>query len=369
MIASTAAGPSPPPAPNGRARLIAIMAALACALAALAAWWSGLGTESTDDAHVQAEITLIAPRIAGTVVHVAVQDNQIVQAGDLLFELDRADAEARERQAVADLAAAEARVQTARAELEITRKQAPALLAETGAAVRAAKANAERARLDTSRYQALYERNEIPLQLLDQARASSHALQAQAEGSRAQQRAAATLDEQLAAREAALASASAVAEQARSGLEQARLQLSYTCVTAPSAGTVTRKNVYPGTQIAAGAPALALVGNTPWVVANFKETQLEDMRTGQPVEIEIDAFPGQVFHGRVESLQAGTGSVFSLLPPENASGNFVKVVQRVPVKIVFDPPPPAHLRLAAGLSAIPTVDVRESSGSALAAAP
>lgn len=369
MTASASPDSAPAPAPNGRAKRFGILAVLGCALAVLAAWGWGLGTESTDDAHVQAEITLIAPRIAGTVVHVAVQDNQAVQAGDLLFELDRADAEARERQAVADLAAAEARVQTATAELKMTQKQAPAVLAESEAAVRAAKANAERAQLDARRYQALYERDEIPLQLLDQARASSRALQAQAEGSLAQQRAAETLDEKLAARRAALASASAMSEQARAALEQARLQLSYTRVVAPSAGTVTRKNVYPGTQVAAGTPALALVGTTPWVVANFKETQLEHMRTGQPVEIEIDAFPGQVFHGRVESLQAGTGSVFSLLPPENASGNFVKVVQRVPVKIVFDPPPPPQLHLAAGLSAIPSVNVRDASGSVLAAAP
>lgn len=352
---------------KGRGKSIAGLVVGACLLAAVAIAWLARGTESTDNAHVQADITLIAPRIAGTVVHVAVQDNQAVQAGDLLFELDRADAEALQRQAQADLATAEAGVETASAGLGMARKQAPALLAEAEASVRAARANAERADADMQRYEALYQRNEIPLQLLDQSRAASRALQAQADGTMAQRRAAATLDEKLAAGAAALATALAKVEQARARLDQARLQLSYTRIVAPSAGTVTRKNVYPGTQIAAGAPALALVGNTPWVVANFKETQLEHMRVGQPVDIEIDAFPGQVFHGRVDSLQSGTGSVFSLLPPENASGNFVKVVQRVPVKIVFDPTPPQHL--AAGLSVTPSVHVRESSAGAHAAAP
>lgn len=358
---------SAPAPPKARGRLIAALLTGACALAAAASIWWTRGTESTDNAHVQADITLIAPRITGTVVRVAVQDNQNVQAGDLLFELDRADAEARERQAQADLAAAEASVKTARAELDMTRKQAPAILAEAEASVRSARANAERASTDAHRYEALYERNEIPLQLLDQSRAASRALQAQIDGTLAQRRAAATLDEKLAAGEAALATALAVVEQARARLDQARLQLSYTRVVAPSDGTVTRRNVHPGTQITAGAPALALVGNTPWVVANFKETQLEHMRAGQPVDIEIDAFPGEVFHGRVDSLPAGTGSAFSLLPPENASGNFVKVVQRLPVKIVFDAPP--HLHLAAGLSVRPRVDVRESSAGVLAAIP
>ena len=118
-----------------------------------------------------------------------------------------------------------------------------------------------------------------------------------------------------------------------------------------------------------GTPVLALVGDQPWVVANFKETQLEDLRVGQPVEIEVDAYPGRHFSGRVDSLQAGTGSAFSLLPPENASGNFVKVVQRVPVKLVFDPAPDPALHLAPGMSVIPRVDLREQGGARLAEAP
>jgi membrane fusion protein, multidrug efflux system len=345
---------------------------LAVALVALGLglfWWMNRGHTSTDDAYIQANITMIAPRISGTVVRVPVTDNQRVEAGALLFELDPADHEARLRQVSADLTAAEARVQVARAELDMTRTRAPAALAQAAAAVRSARARAEKAAADERRYEALFAKDQIPRQVLEQARSSHLALQAEAEGVQAGLRGAQTLAQQIAAQEAALASAEAAVAQAQAARDQAALQLRYCRVTAPVAGRVTRKNVLPGSQVQMGTPVLALVGDQPWVVANFKETQLEDLRVGQPVEIEVDAYPGRHFSGRVDSLQAGTGSAFSLLPPENASGNFVKVVQRVPVKLVFDPAPDPALHLAPGMSVIPRVDLREQGGARLAEAP
>lgn len=361
------ASDAPPATPARRWPLMLVVALAALGLGLW--WWMSRGYESTDDAFIQADITLVAPRIAGTVVRVPISDNQIVEAGALLFELDPADHEARLRQVSADLSAAQARFQVARAELDMTRTRAPAALAQAAAAVRSARANADNAAADERRYEALYAKDQIPRQLMEQARSSHRALRAAAEGMQAGMRGAQTLTQQIAAQEAALKSAEAAVAQAQAARDQAALQLGYCRVTAPVAGRVTRKNVLPGSQVQVGAPALALVGDQPWVVANFKETQLEDLRIGQPVEIEVDAYPGRRFGGRVESLQSGTGSVFSLLPTENASGNFVKVVQRVPVKLVFDPAPDPALHLVPGMSVIPRVDLREQGGARLVAAP
>ncbi|WP_051362292.1 HlyD family secretion protein [Solimonas soli] len=358
----------PPPANDAQKRsrrklLIAVLGALFVVSAI--AYWIMRGYESTDDAFIQTDITMIAPRVGGTVVAVHVEDNQAVKAGAALFELDPADYETRVRQAEANLAAAQAQADAAAADLTITETSAPAAVAQAQAALVAARAQAERAQADARRYEALYAKDEISQQSLDQARTTARALQAQAEQAAAQLRSAQTTPEQLGARRAQLAAARAAVAQARAALDQAQLQLSYTKVTAPSDGRVTRKNIQPGSQLAAGSPVLALVGNAPWIVANFKETQLRHMRVGQPATVRIDAYPGRKFAARVDSLQAGTGSAFSLLPPENASGNYVKVVQRVPVKLVFDPAPPATLHLAPGMSVVPKVDIRDDSGARL----
>ncbi|MFT4047526.1 MAG: HlyD family secretion protein [Solimonas sp.] len=360
--------PIPPPANDAQKRsrrkaLIAILAVLFVVSAI--AYWILRGYESTDDAFIQADITMVAPRVGGTVVAVHVEDNQPVKAGDALFELDPADYVTHVRQAEANLAAAQAQGEQAQADLTITRTSAPAAVAQAQAALVAARAQAERAQADARRYESLYAKDEISQQTLDQARTTARALQAQAEQAAAQLRSTQTTPQQLGARQAQLAAAQAAVAQAQAALDQARLQLSYTKVVAPGDGRITRKNLQPGSQLAAGAPVLALVGNVPWVVANFKETQLRHMRIGQPVSVKIDAYPGQTFTARVDSLQAGTGSAFSLLPPENASGNYVKVVQRVPVKLVFDPAPSAELHLAPGMSAVPKVDIRDDSGAQL----
>jgi membrane fusion protein (multidrug efflux system) len=152
--------------------------------------------------------------------------------------------------------------------------------------------------------------------------------------------------------------AQAALKSAAAQTEQARLDVSYCDVVAAEAGTVTHKNVSPGDYVQVGQNLIALVPLKVWITANFKETQLENMRVGQPVEIRVDAYPGTTFHGHVDSFQHGSGPAFSLLPPENATGNYVKVVQRIPVKIVFDDPPDPQLPLGPGMSVLPTVKVR-----------
>lgn len=346
-------------------KLLLITTFAIVAIVAVIFWWLSRGYESTDDASIQSDITMVAARVSGTVVNVKVDDNQMVKTGDLLFELDPADYQTHVRQAEANLAAAQAQAQTAQADLTITQTSAPAAVAQSRAALAAAHAQAERAQADAKRYESLYAKDEISQQSLDQVRTTARALKAQADQAAAQLSAVQTTTEQLGAKRAQLAAAQAAVAQAQAALDQAKLQLSYTKVTAPSDGRVTRKNLQPGSQLAAGSPVLALVGTTPWIVANFKETQLRHMRVGQGVTVKIDAYPDHKFTARVDSVQAGTGSAFSLLPAENASGNYVKVVQRVPVKLVFDPLPPADLYLAPGMSVVPRVDIHDEHGAQL----
>lgn len=347
---------------------IAIAVLAVAAVGAGIWWWTARGYESTDDAFIQADVTMIAPRVSGTVTKVYVNDNQVVVAGAVLFELDAEDYEARLRQAQANLAAAQAQTLSAQADLDLTRTRAPAGVTQAQAGLAAARAQADRAQADVKRYEALYAKDEVSKQILEQAQTNYRALRAQAEQAVAMLTSAKTTPEQIAAKEAQLASARAAEAQAQAALDQSALQLGYTQIKAPVAGRITRKNVQLGSQLQAGSPVLALVGNAPWIVANFKETQLQHLRVGQPVDVKVDAYPGRHFSARVQSLQAGTGSAFSLLPAENATGNFVKVVQRVPVKLTFDPAPDAALHLAPGMSVVPRVDVRDEGGTKLATA-
>jgi membrane fusion protein (multidrug efflux system) len=307
-------------------------------------------------------------------------------------------------------------VQQARAGVEASRAQAAAertRVAQAGAAIGSAQANLQqaqaqvdaaeaelvRARADVERYQELYSKDEVSRQRLDQAIATARTAEAQTEAarqraaaaasqvneSRAAQRTAAetarraevqissaqgqvreaqgklaaanTAPQQVAASQAQAQTATASLEQLRAAVAQAELELSYTKLYAPDDGRVTNKSVEEGALVQSGQPLMAIVPGDVWVTANFKESQIGRMRPGQPVEITVDAYPGKTFKGHVDSIQAGTGARFSLLPPENATGNYVKVVQRVPVKIVFDEPPdPQHL-LAPGMSVIPEVKV------------
>ena len=291
-----AAGAPPPKRRFRRPYLVAgIALALVLVVAGIAYWLHARGTVSTDDAFIEARIIHISPKVGGQVIEVNVTDNQRVRAGEVLLRIDPRD-----------YAAA---VEQARAQ------------------VRAADVELQRTTADARRVRALFARGLVARQELEHAVAAEH-------------------------------TAAANLEAARQGLNEAMLQLSYTTITAPEGGRVTRKAIEEGMFVQPGQQLMAIVTDDLWVVANFKETQLEHIRPGQPVDIRVDAYPRHRFRGHVDSIQAGTGARFSLLPPENATGNYVKVVQRVPVKIVFDEPPDPSFPLGPGMSVVPRVHVR-----------
>jgi membrane fusion protein, multidrug efflux system len=307
--------------------------------------------EETDDAFIEGYVTFISPRVSGPVVKLRVTDNQRVKAGDVLLEIDPRDYQTLVDQAQADLATADSRVRQAGAQILVDQARAE----QQQAAVAAAQATADRAAADRLRYEAV-QSQAVSASQLDLAKTQASSTLAEVEVARDQAKAAVA---QIELDRAEVETARAQVQQAQTRLQTAQLQLSYTTVMAPRDGRVSRRTVEEGAFVQTGEALLALVPEDVWVVANFKETQLERMRPGQPVLIRVDAYPRRPFKGRVESLQAGSGARFSLLPPENAVGNYVKVVQRVPVKIVFDEPlDGAEMDLAPGLSVVPKVRVQ-----------
>jgi len=349
-------------------------------------WLTTRNSETTDDAFIDADVVQIAPRISGTVAALHFTDNQWVDAGALLVEIDPRDAAAQRASAQANLEVAQAQQQAAAADLALSKvttqaaiaegrnalEQATQQVAEARQQASAAQADAERAAADVKRYEMLFQNAVASRQRLDQAIADARstgarwrAAQLAATATEAQTlQAQAKLDDARAApqrlsmKDAQLAVAQAQAAQAAAAVRTAELTLSYTKIFAPQSGRMTRRAVQQGDVVQPNQILAALVVDPPWVVANFKETQLTRMKPGQAVTLKIDAFPDHRFSGRVQSIQAGTGARFSLLPAENATGNYVKVVQRVPVKIVLDPVADgmAH-QLAPGLSVVPDVDV------------
>lgn len=312
-------------------------------------WFFMRPYESTDDAFIAGYVAAISPKVSGQVIKLLVQDNQPVKEGDLMVEIDPRDYEAQTAQAQAALKAAQTRQQQAQAQLTADE----AKLAQEQANVVAAQAEATRAETDLKRYQSVQSpavsRSQVDLAAA-QARSNAAALEV------AQSKVKAA-DAQTALSRAAIQTANAEVQRAEAALRQAELMLSYTKVVAPFDGFVTHRTVELGAYLQSGQNILALVPAQVWVVANYKETQLKNMRPGQPAEIHIDAYPQHTFKGHVDSIQRGSGAAFSLLPPENASGNYVKVVQRIPVKIVFDERLPSLLALGPGLSVVPKVNV------------
>jgi len=307
--------------------------------------------ETTDDAFIESYVTFVSPRVSGPVTKLLVTDNQRVKAGDVLLEIDPRDFQTLVDQAAADLATANSRV--GQAETRVTVDQAKA--DQQNAALPAAQAAADRAEADRLRYESV-QSNAVSSSQIDLAKAQAKSAAAEVAVARNQARAAAA---QVELDRADIQTARAQVQQARTRLEQAQLQLSYATITAPRDGRVTRRTVEQGAYVQTGQALLALVPDDLWVVANFKETQLGRIRTNQPVLIRVDACPGHQFKGRVDSFQAGSGAVFSLLPPENAVGNYVKVVQRLPVKIIFDDPADlSQFNLVPGMSVEPRVRVQ-----------
>jgi membrane fusion protein (multidrug efflux system) len=319
--------------------------------------------ESTDDAFIEGHVVSIAPRISGQVSAVHVLDNQMVGSNELLVEIDPADysTTAAQKQSSAD--AQEANYKTMLAALNLMTVKvatAEATADQSKADADAAQATDARAQADFQRSQELRKQNTISQQEFDAAQAAIS--EADANLAAAKQKAvadASRINEAKAtqtATEASVAMALALFRQAQTAVQSAQLDLSYTRIFAPSDGRVTRKSVEPGDYVQTGQMLFSIVPNDVWVVANFKETQLKHMQTNQPVRVEIDAL-GRSLRGHVDSIQAGSGARFSLLPPENATGNYVKVVQRVPVKILFDDPLPAGHVIGPGLSVAPSVRV------------
>ncbi len=311
---------------------------------------------STDDAYVAGHVTMVSPRVKGRVVKVLVDNNYLVGPGQVLVELDPTDFEVAAKQAEAnlnrlrqDLAQSYVRVSTAQAR------------------VAQAEANLKLATTDKNRYTALFERRTVPKQTLDQVDTRYRVNQAVLNQARHEQ------SEALAAIGGSTSlpiEEQPAIKEAKARLEQARLNLEYTKVRADVRGYITRRQVNPGTWATDGQPLMMLVPlEYPelWIQANYKETELTNVYIGQPAEVRVDTYPGTKFTGRVDSIMAGTGSVFSLLPPENATGNWVKVVQRIPVKIVLEPPFPQNKPLRLGMSTEVTIDTRKHTGPRLLA--
>ena len=397
-----------------RVRLI-IGAVLLLGLGAGIWAWSTSARENTDDAQVDAHVTQIAARVGGTVTKVAVDDNQLVEAGALLVQLDPADYQVSVDKARAELADAEASAVAAQSSVPITSTTAASNVttarggitqAQSGVAAsekeieaanarlitaqarqREAEANAAKSARDVERLRGLLAKDEVSQQMFDATMATATAQKAGVDSARSQvaeaeagirvaesklaqahagedqahaeMQTAQTGPSQIAAIKAKAAQAEAHAQQARATLAQAERNLQYATVKAPVRGIVSKKGINAGQVVQSGQPLLAIVQiDDVWVTANFKETQLKDMRPGQRVVVAVDAYGGRQYTGKVDSLAGATGARFSLLPPENATGNFVKVVQRVPVKIVLDPgQDPEHL-LRPGMSVTPTVYVK-----------
>jgi membrane fusion protein (multidrug efflux system) len=321
-------------------------------IGALLWWLHARHFESTDDAYIDTHIVRMAPQIAGEVTRVLVVDNQTVRAGQELVFIDSADAQTRVAQAEAQRAQAQAQVDNALAQIRVNE----AAYRQAQSDVAASAAPATNAALDLARYNALLALNRLAVaqQQLDQARAQAAQTSAQTQSAAkaVQQRL-----EQIAASRTQVVSGRDQVRAAEAQLQSAGINLGYTRIVAPVDGYVSNKTVAAGNYVQPGTQMMAIVPTTMWVTANFKETQLDHMRVGQPVTIKVDACPGDRFRGHVDSFQRGSGQAFGVLPPENATGNFVKVVQRVPVKIVFDNRF-SNCPLGPGLSVEPSVRVR-----------
>jgi membrane fusion protein (multidrug efflux system) len=336
--------------------IVAVIVGLAVIIGGTFWWLGNQRWETTDNAFVQADTTIVSPQISGYVVEVLVRDNQRVEPGQILVRLDDADARARLAEAEANLQALIAAI----GNVDARAAQEQAMIASRAAGVAQARAQAGLADSQVNRYGKLAEQGWVSQQRIQTEQAgaaTARAAVAEAQAALvAEQRTAAVLGS---TREQSVAAA----EQARAAVDQARTALDRTVIRAPVGGVVGARGVRPGQSVNAGSQLLSIVplGDT-YVVANFKETQLDRLRLGQTVEITADAFPGQHIRGRIDSFAPATGSEFALIPVENATGNFTKITQRVPVRIVVDRADGSATTLRPGLSVEVRVDLKSAGG-------
>lgn len=333
-------------------RLLAVVAI--CGAAAGVYLFIHRGEESTDDAAIEAHVVSVSPKVAGYITKLNMLDNQLVKAGDVLAEIDPADYMIRRDHAKAALEAAEAGGNAFSKTLETTRVSAPSSLEAAQAQVDAAQANWQKEANDLKRMQRLSD-DARSREQLDSAIAAEKTARSQLEDAKAKFRSAQTAPKVIASAQANSDEAGARVKQAQADLDQAEKDLADTKIVAPIDGRITNRGTERGDYVQPGQTLTSLVGTELWVIANYKETQLRGMHVGDKADIHVDAFPGAKVEGKIDSFQSGTGARFSTFPPENATGNFVKIVQRVPVKIVLDRQPDDKLPIGPGMSVVPTI--------------
>ncbi len=316
--------------------------------------WMHRGEEATDDATFEASVVTISPKVGGYIKVLNVRDNQVVKAGDVLVEIDPADYAIKVAKAEAVLQAAQANLMASGKTLETVKIQAPSGTEAAKAQVELAQADYDNAVITRKRLQSLSDQARSKQQLDDSIAAEKRTLSA-LNDAKAKLRSAQTAPQTVSAAEATTQQLAAVVSQAQADLDQAKKDLADTKIIATIDGRIANRGVEQGDYAQPGQLLFSLVGNDPWVVANFKETQLREMKPGQRVDIEVDAYPSLILKGKVESFQGGTGARFSAFPAQNATGNFVKIVQRVPVKIVIDQPVEPRYMIGPGMSVVPTV--------------
>jgi membrane fusion protein (multidrug efflux system) len=341
----------------GKKPLIILGIVVAVMVVVALVWWFMTRNQvTTDDAFTEGDAVTIAPKVSGYVTDLAVKDNQPVKKGQLLVKIDPRDAVAERDRAQAQLGMAQSQLHQSEVQLALAKVQYPAQLAQAKAQQARAEANLVNAQADYKRQRGVDPRATTQRNI-DAANAQLRTANAELENAKAQVQVAAQVQLQIRQAEANVEAARQQVAQANAQLETANLNLSYTEVRAPFDGYVTKRNVQLGTLVQAGSSLFSLVSRDIWVTANFKESQLERMNPGDKVVVTVDAYPDIELHGHVDSIQQGSGSRFSAFPSENATGNYVKIVQRVPVKIVIDSGLNPDLPLPLGLSVEPKVTV------------
>ncbi|NHO32485.1 HlyD family secretion protein [Acetobacter fallax] len=347
-------GKAPKKKSNPLVRVIMILVLLLIIAGGVAYWFLHRFEIETDDAFTQGRAVTIAPHVAGYITELLVDDNQFVHAGQLLARIDPRDWQADRDKAAAAVAQAEASVAANQMMLQVAEKNFPGRLLAAQGQLAAAKAQEFRAETDYKRQHSVM-RAATSQQDIDYSRASLDAARAQVTEAQAQVEIAAPVIPNVSNAKAMVSGQESQLANARAQLVRAELNLQWTEIRAPHDGWISQRNVEAGRYVSTGQSLFSIVEPEVWVIANYKETQITSMRPGQVVDISVDAYPSHELHGHVDSLQKGTGATFSAFPPENATGNYVKIVQRVPVKIRIDSGLDPEVPLALGLSVVPVV--------------